>query len=335
MNWIKTHKLIALISVLAYGFFVAIFSIRLDDKQLILKGDLTSVSEGISINGKDLNPDFYTIYVLSLDRPTLFQYAIAQLNSKIDISDIPSGYDGYTLEDYYAMGQIDEALSFQNAILTAYNKASESDNTISVNSVLQGYYITYVDKRQQALEIGDLVVQVNDLDARYTDRLVFFGEFSNHDEVEITVVRNNRRITSLISTLDSGLYGFMMASKYLLTTSPLVINAFDDDLVGGPSGGLIQSLDIYTILLDMDLKGLKITGTGTISAEGKVGPIGGIKQKIYTAADNDVDLFFVPEENYLDALVAYESLDNPSFELVKVGDFDEAVTKLLVYLSNG
>ncbi|PKK86714.1 MAG: hypothetical protein CVV63_04055 [Tenericutes bacterium HGW-Tenericutes-8] len=335
MTWIKQHKIIALISVLAYGFFVAIFSIRINDKQIILKGDLTSVAEGVSINGAELNPDFYTIYVLSLDRPTLFQYAIALLNQEIDIADIHSGYDGYTLEDYFIMGQIDEALSFQNAIMTAYDKASDIDSTISVDAILQGYYITYIDKRQSGLEIGDLVVGVNDLDARFTEKNEFFGVFSNHDRVTISVLRHNQRISKEISTLDSGLYGIAMEPKYQLTTTPVVTNAFDDDLVGGPSGGLIQTLDIYTTLLNIDLEGLKVTGTGTISSDGIVGPIGGIKQKIFTAADNDVDLFFVPNENYLDALVAYNTLKDPAFELIKVGDFDEAVEALLVRLSNG
>ena len=111
-------------------------------------------------------------------------------------------------------------------------------------------------------------------------------------------------------------------------------NKTQNDLIGGPSGGLIQTLSIYTDLLNISLKGLKVSGTGTIDSDGVVGPIGGIKQKIYTVASKDVDLFFVPNDNYEEALAAYNTLKNPSFDLIKVGDFDEAVEKLNLYLQS-
>jgi len=47
--------------------------------------------------------------------------------------------------------------------------------------------------------------------------------------------------------------------------------------VGGPSGGLIFSLGIIDVMTEGSLGGQNhIAGTGTISADGKVGPIGGI-----------------------------------------------------------
>ena len=53
------------------------------------------------------------------------------------------------------------------------------------------------------------------------------------------------------------------------------------DDIGGPSAGLIFSLGVYDTLTPGSLTGgTDIAGTGTIDAQGRVGPIGGIQQKI-------------------------------------------------------
>ena len=51
--------------------------------------------------------------------------------------------------------------------------------------------------------------------------------------------------------------------------------------VGGPSAGLMFSLAVIDKLTTGDLNGGKfVAGTGTITGDGKVGPIGGITHKI-------------------------------------------------------
>ena len=112
-----------------------------------------------------------------------------------------------------------------------------------------------------------------------------------------------------------------------LTTPKFSIN---NSNVGGPSGGLLQTLSIYDRLTGNDLtKGKKIAGTGTISYNGKVGAIGGIKEKVPTAVDNHVDIFFCPSVNYDDALASYNSLPNSKrMKLVKIDTFYDALNYL-------
>ena len=108
--------------------------------------------------------------------------------------------------------------------------------------------------------------------------------------------------------------------------------------VGGPSGGLLNTLNVYSNILEIDMtKGYKIAGTGTISIDGKVGAIGGMEQKIYTAQKNKVDYFLVPYsddknsteyQNYLESLNAYNKIKNPTFEIIPVRTFQEAIEKL-------
>ncbi|MGH3362018.1 MAG: YlbL family protein [Nocardioides sp.] len=79
------------------------------------------------------------------------------------------------------------------------------------------------------------------------------------------------------------------------------VNISDD--IGGPSAGLIFSLAVYDTLTPGALTdGLNVAGTGTIAANGSVGPIGGIQQKIVAAADSGSDLFLVPPDNCGEAL---------------------------------
>jgi len=70
------------------------------------------------------------------------------------------------------------------------------------------------------------------------------------------------------------------------------------DNVGGPSAGMMFALGIVDTLTPEELTGGEnIAGTGTIDAEGTVGPIGGIRQKLYGARAAGADFFLAPESN--------------------------------------
>jgi PDZ domain-containing protein len=45
------------------------------------------------------------------------------------------------------------------------------------------------------------------------------------------------------------------------------------------------------------LQGRKIAATGTISAQGKVGPIGGVEEKITAARKTGTEIIFISREN--------------------------------------
>ena len=70
---------------------------------------------------------------------------------------------------------------------------------------------------------------------------------------------------------------------------------------GGPSGGLIFALGVVEKLTPADfIRGRNIAGTGTITADGQVGPIGGIAEKIIGAKKDGVKIFLTPIENCTD-----------------------------------
>lgn len=97
------------------------------------------------------------------------------------------------------------------------------------------------------------------------------------------------------------------------------------DNVGGPSAGLMLALGIIDLVGDTDLtEGAFVAGSGTISAEGEVGPIGGIRLKIIKAEDVGADVFLVPAANCAEALIGAPE-DLP---LARVATLEEALTAL-------
>jgi PDZ domain-containing protein len=104
---------------------------------------------------------------------------------------------------------------------------------------------------------------------------------------------------------------------------------FDVDIqvedVGGPSAGLMLTLGILDLVGDDDLTGgAVVAGTGTIDAEGQVGPIGGITLKMIAAREIGAELFLVPADNCAEAAAAAD----PGFPLARVDTLDDALEAL-------
>jgi Lon-like protease len=104
---------------------------------------------------------------------------------------------------------------------------------------------------------------------------------------------------------------------------PFSVDVKIPETIGGPSAGLMFSLAIYDTLTPGSLtRDGVVAGTGTMSEDGSVGPIGGIQQKIAGAADAKSGLFLVPAGNCAEAAAAPEHDD---MRLVRVSSFDEAL----------
>ncbi|WP_431912061.1 YlbL family protein [Micromonospora carbonacea] len=102
--------------------------------------------------------------------------------------------------------------------------------------------------------------------------------------------------------------------------------------IGGPSAGLMFALGIVDKLEPADLTGgMVIAGTGTIDDEGRVGPIGGIAQKLVGAKDSGAKVFLVPEANCAEAV----RNPQPGLPLLRVGSLADALTALETLRAGG
>jgi PDZ domain-containing protein len=106
--------------------------------------------------------------------------------------------------------------------------------------------------------------------------------------------------------------------------APFDVDIEVEDVIG-PSAGLMLSLGILDLVGDTDLtEGAVVAGTGTINAEGAVGPIGGIPLKMVAAREIDAELFLVPADNCAEAAANAQ----PGLPMAKVATLDDALTAL-------
>ncbi|MBN2025478.1 MAG: PDZ domain-containing protein [Actinobacteria bacterium] len=99
---------------------------------------------------------------------------------------------------------------------------------------------------------------------------------------------------------------------------------WDLETVKGPSAGMMMTLSLVNALTPDDLTaGEKIAGTGEISIDGEVGPIGGLPFKIRAAESEGATLFIYPVGNQED-LEGFST----SLELGPVDTLEEAIEVL-------
>ena len=118
--------------------------------------------------------------------------------------------------------------------------------------------------------------------------------------------------------------GFTPGTANPRLTAPFEVT-IDTANSGGPSAGIMYTLTILDLLTEEDLiKGNIVAGTGTIDLDGKVGPIGGVRQKVAAAQQAGARYILVPQENYADAL----AVKNDRVEIFAVASLQDALRVL-------
>ena len=159
------------------------------------------------------------------------------------------------------------------------------------------------------LEPRDRLLQVEGRSIRRGEQLIAVLERAEPgDELEGVVRRDGKRVPFTVTTTESPqLPGQAVIGVYVGTgyEFPFDVSVGIDDSIGGPSAGLVFAMSVFDTLTPGSLTGgAVVAGTGTITSTGKVGPIGGIQQKIAGAADAGAKIFLVPPDNCTGALEA-------------------------------
>ncbi len=211
--------------------------------------------------------------------------------------------------------------SQDSAVIAALRHLGEPVTlTVSVGSVTAG------GPSDGKLQSGDRVLSVDGTAVSTGDELrTAVRARKPGDTVLFAIVRAGQRLTVPVVAEASqddptkAMVGFLPRDSY---TSPVKVTIRLDD-VGGPSAGLMFTLGIIDKLTAVQENGgAHVAGTGTIDASGKVGPIGGIRQKMAGARADGATVFLVPADNCAEALLAVPD----GLRLVKVTDVDDALT---------
>ncbi len=322
---IKQYK--KLLIVLFFPYIYLLFVLVAPTHQAVVApGGLTEVRAVIAIEDTEMLENFNTIYVYSYYPITPFQSWVMASDQTMDVYTMTARQTDTSMKDDYLQGQITKYVSFKTSIIKAYELASQTDASISITSHYEGLYVYYRPSRMTELEIGDQIVAVNGH---------YFNEYSHEDFLALASASNatftvKRTIGDQIEFIDihyiqqEGEPSMVFYPDYVIdSASPSFTFPGMDVLLGGPSGGLLQTLSIYASLVNINIGDLKIAGTGTIEMDGTVGRIGGITQKMYTAIYNNVDVFFIPTSH----LSEIPSLNYP-FTIVPVDTVEQAVNWL-------
>ena len=100
--------------------------------------------------------------------------------------------------------------------------------------------------------------------------------------------------------------------------------SIDSGTIGGPSAGLAFTLTLIDVVTPGELTGgNRVAVTGTISAAGQVGNVGGVAQKAAAAEAEGVSMFIVP----IESVEAAESTTS-DLRVVGVETLDDALAAL-------
>lgn len=183
------------------------------------------------------------------------------------------------------------------------------------------------------LHPGDLIYAVDNV--RVTTNAEVSQAVKNRhvgQKVMFTIIRNRVTIHEAVTTRATSaapndpMVGIEVSTGYRYDPE---ISFAVDPAVGGSSAGLMFALSIYDRLTPGELtEGRIVAGTGTMAADGTVGGIGGVEEKLAAAARDGATVFLLPKSNCVNVrsvpdgirLVAVTSLGDAVGDLVALDD---------------
>lgn len=280
----------------------------------------------------------FMLTTVRMGRANIYSYAEAKLSKFDEIYPLDEILDNSQTDDEY---NIEQLYLMKDAKMTAtevaYRKAG-----LPVKFKYTGVYVLSVLPGMPAygkLQAGDRIFKVDSRSFSSSAQFMkYVGTKKAGDTINFTIARNKvtKDVSMKVAPFKNapkkvGIGIALADDKEIIVNPPVNV---ETDEIGGPSAGLMFTLEIYNQLTKGDLtKGYQIAGTGTISPDGTVGPIGGIQLKVIAADKAGAKIFFAPNEhgvknsNYDDALKAAREIGT-KMKIVPVDTFDEALAYL-------
>lgn len=295
----KNKKVVFLLVIMALSVFLSTYRL---DLYISKPGGAYELAPLVKVEGGD-EDDEGTLSLMTVSMmtatPTLYLYSKFQDGYKVlQPEQVRSPHES---DDEYNVRQLKMMSDSQiNALQVAFKEADlpyeVSNNGVFVLNVVKG------GAADKMLAAGDRVLAIDGREFEKMEEFVgYLSGKKEGDKVEVLFERDGRKITEAIKLAPLpteperiGL-GISFVEDKKITTDPKV--EINSDQIGGPSAGLMFTLEILNQLLDEDItKGYNVAGTGTMESNGEVGRIGGIDQKIIAADNDGVEIFFAPDD---------------------------------------
>jgi len=285
----------------------------------------------ISIEGAETYPtagalDLLTVQVVgNRERtPSWFELAIAWFQPSRAVLPIDAIFpEGQTSEERNEQSAALMVDSQKEATAAALNELGlDVGHKLTVHSVIED------SAAEGVLEAGDVILEANGREATDATALREIINEGDGAPVELAIVRDGEQQTVTIAPRETEVDG---ETTWLIGVTLTNDYEFPIDVtiqlnnVGGPSAGMMFALGIIDALTPGELNGGEnVAGTGTIDAAGEVGPIGGIRQKMWGAVEAGADWFLAPEAN-CDEVVGHVP---DGLHVFAVEDLDDALAAL-------
>lgn len=303
-------------------------------------GDARELDPIISVQDGDEDEGVFMLTTVSVGTANIPQYIWAKMSDYREVIPAEEIRGEDETDEEYNQRQLQMMEDSQHAAtIVAYQEAGKK-----VDIKYHGVYVTGIMSGMPAedkLKVGDKIVAVDSNPVMETQKLLdVLAPKKAGDQVDLTILRGDKKMDISLNIEQfpkkyiqdegpkAGLGITSPVADVSIETDPKV--KIDTSQIGGPSAGLMFTLEILDQLRDDDLThGKRIAGTGTMDLQKNVGPIGGIQQKIVAADEAGAEIFFAPVEgnNYKDALKAQKDIGS-KMKIVPVKTLDDALNYL-------
>lgn len=285
-------------------------------------GETINLKELITVNDqKDKHKGSFSLTSVGIRRATIF----TALKSKVDpFHEIISEEDltGGASDDEYLQIQKFNMETSQNFAIEQALKLANKPYEMNY----QGVYVLGVEKNSNfygKISVGDTVTKADDKSFTSSEDFMKYVKAQKiGQKMKVTYIHNDEtkeateKLIQLPTDKKPGIGITLTDHTEIDSQDKVKIDAGD---IGGPSAGLMFTLEIYEQLLGKDLRhGKKIAGTGTINSDGEVGRIGGIDKKVASAAASKNQIFFAPDDEITKEMQKIQPGIKSNYEEAKV-----------------
>lgn len=326
-NKIQINKS-TIITVILIVFVLAAVFVRVP-YQVEMPGGTINLESRIIVDGEEqkVSGSFNMAYVSVVQRNLIYTLiGLIHPDWEVEkISDVT--FENETIEDSNRRDKLYLEQSKDYAIATALKAANIPYEMVN----LENNIVYIAPEAKTDLKVGDILLECNGKKVESAEEIKALVDTLDYGtKMNFKVLRDKKEInaTGEVVNIDDQHYIGISVTTTFDIKSELNIEIKSKDSEAGPSGGMMMALMTYNAITKQDLThGKKIVGTGTISLDGTVGEIGGIKYKVMGAARDKADVFLVPKDNYEDAIKVKEE-KKYKLEIVKVETLQDAINYL-------
>ncbi len=306
-------------------------------------GPVTDSADVISVPGGQASTGDLLFLTVELREVNLLEFIAANLDDEVSLSSIEAvrppdvSREELRRRNLESMNQ-----SQQRAIYVALLKAGYEVELLGQGVLVDG--LVEDSPAEGVLEPLDLITAIDGEPIGFSsDLIALVGDRPPGDTITVTVERPVGDSVTEVETLeveltlgvwrgadedgnviedpDRDMIGVFLGDVDPVPVFPIDI-VIDAENVGGPSAGMMFTLEIINQLTPEDLtKGRRIAGTGTIRTDETVGPIGGMRQKVFGAIAAGAEYVLAPAGNYDEAVEAA----GDRIDVVRIETIDDAL----------